>query len=114
MLSIFPELLFLAPLAAFVIRIATGITTGLIAYRHIFTPAATVRTLGVIEGVIAALLLAGAYTQIAALFGAIAITVALSVPHYRTLPRSTLALLVVMTLTLIMTGAGPFAFDLPL
>jgi hypothetical protein len=114
MLSLFPELLFLAPFAAFVIRVVAGFTIGLIAYRHVFTPKTPARVLGIIEGVTAILLVAGGYTQAAALVGAILIAIALIIPSYRALPRSTLALLLIMTLSLVITGAGPFAFDLPL
>ncbi|OHB18814.1 MAG: hypothetical protein A2854_03045 [Parcubacteria group bacterium RIFCSPHIGHO2_01_FULL_56_18] len=114
MLSLFPELLFLAPLAAFVIRIASGLVIARIAYRHVFMPATAMRILGIIEGIVAILLIAGAYTQAAALVAAIVIVLALILPAYRTLPRSTLALLLVMALSLLVTGAGPFAFDLPL
>jgi hypothetical protein len=114
MLSLFPELLFLAPLAAFVIRVVSGLMFARIAYRHVFTPTTGMRILGIIEGVVAVLLIAGAYTQPAALIAALIITTTLFLPTYRTLPRSTLVLLFVMTLSLVVTGAGPFAFDLPL
>ena len=114
MLSLFPELLFLAPLAAFVIRVAAGLMIARIAYRHVFTPTTAMRILGIVEGVVAILLIAGAYTQPAALVAALIIAITLFLPTYRTLPRSTLALLLVMTLSLLVTGAGPFAFDLPL
>lgn len=114
MLSLFPELLFLAPFAAFVIRVVAGITLGLLAYRHVFVPKNDLRVLGIFEGVIAVLLVAGAYTQAAALVGAIALAITLIIPSYRALPRSTLTLLLVMCLSLVITGAGPFAFDLPL
>lgn len=114
MLSLFPELLFLAPLAAFLIRITVGFSLGLIAYRHVTVAKNHFRALGIIEGVLAVLCIAGAYTQAAALAGAIVFATILSVPAYRALPRSTLALLLVMSLSLILTGAGPFAFDLPL
>ena len=114
MLSLFPELLFLAPFAAFVTRVVAGFSIGLIAYRHVVRPSNALRSLGIIEGIIAILLVAGAYTQAAALAGAITIAVSLFIVNYRVLPRSTLALLLIMSLTLVITGAGPFAFDLPL
>lgn len=114
MSSFFREILFLAPMAAFILRIAAGSMLGLIAYRHVFTPRNTFRVVGIIEGVIAVLLVAGAYTQPAALLGAIVFALGLAFPGYRALPRSTLALLIVMCLSLALTGAGPFAFDLPL
>ncbi|MBL8158279.1 hypothetical protein JNK62_01955 [bacterium] len=114
MSSFFREILFLAPMAAFILRIAAGSALGLIAYRHVFVPQNSFRMIGIVEGVIAVLLIAGAYTQPAALIGAIVLAIILSIPAYRALPRSTLALLIVMCLSLVLTGAGPFAFDLPL
>lgn len=114
MLSLFPELLFLAPLAAFIMRVAAGTFLGFVAYRHVISPHFPMRTLGVIEGVVAVLLVAGGYTQAAALVGVLVFAIPLFAPTYRVLPRSTLALLILMTLSLIITGAGPFAFDLPL
>ena len=114
MLSLFPELLFLAPFSAFLIRIAAGFALGIIASKHVFVPTTVARGIGVIEGVTAVLLVAGAYTQAAAIVGFILLLIALFVPTYRTLPRSTLLLLMLLCLSLIVTGAGPFAFDLPL
>jgi len=114
MLSLFPELLFLAPLAAFVIRIATGLTLVYMASKHITVSTTAVRTLGVVEGIAALLLIAGAYTQAAALAGIVIVLFSLFAPSYRTLPRSTLILLAILALSLIVTGAGPFAVDLPL
>lgn len=114
MLSLFPELLFLAPFSAFVIRVVTGLFLARIAYRHVRVSTNTVRIIGIIEGVMCILLVVGAYTQAASLVAAIMITISLCAPTYRTLPRSTLILLLVLALSLIFTGAGPFAFDLPL
>ena len=114
MLSLFPELLFLAPFAAFIIRVAVGFMLGMSAYRHVFIPAPTMRALGILEGVVALLLIFGGYTQAAAMVGFFIVALALLLPTYRTFPRSTLAMLLVMCLSLVVTGAGPFAFDLPL
>lgn len=114
MSSFFREILFLTPMAAFFLRVAAGSALGLLAYRHVFVPQNSFRVAGIIEGIIAVLLIAGAYTQPAALLGAIVLGIILSIPAYRALPRSTLALLIVICLSLVLTGAGPFAFDLPL
>jgi hypothetical protein len=114
MSSFFREILFLAPMAAFILRIVAGGAFGLLAYRHVFTPQNSFRIIGIVEGIIAVLLIAGAYTQPAALVGAIVLAITVSTSAYRALPRSTLALLIVMCLSLVITGAGPFAFDLPL
>lgn len=114
MLSLFPELLYLAPFSAFIIRITIGFMFALSAYRHVFIPTPIMRALGVIEGISAVLLFVGGYTQAAALVGFVTIAFTLYVSEYRTFPRSTLALLLIMCLSLLVTGAGPFAFDLPL
>lgn len=113
MLSLFPELLFLAPLSAFLIRLAVSIAMGYLAYRHAIMPGAAFKILCIVEGVAAVLLIAGGYTQAAALVGLILVGVNLLTPA-RILPRSTLLLLGLMCLSLLMTGAGAFAFDLPL
>ncbi len=60
----------------------------------------------------------GIYTQLAAIFGAI-VTVKLIVyknlyPAFVPLTRISSALLLVICISLILTGAGAFAFDLPL
>lgn len=113
MLSLLPELLFLAPLSAFIIRVVVGISLGIIAYRHILVPT-TLRAVGIIEGVTALLLIVGAYTQGAAIVALIIIGTSFFLPAWRKFPRSTLLLLGILALSLILTGAGPFAFDLPL
>lgn len=114
MLSIFPELLFLAPFAAFMIRVAVGVMLGMSAYRHVSIATPLMRALGILEGVVALLLILGGYTQAAAMVGFVIVAFALFVPAYRTFPRSTLVLLLILCLSLVVTGAGPFAFDLPL
>ena len=114
MLSLFPELLFLAPFSALFIRVAVGIAFGFAFSKHIVTPGTTVRILGVLEGITALLLIAGAYSQAAALIGFFLVLILLFVPSYRVLPRSTLLLLALLCLSLVVTGAGPWGFDLPL
>lgn len=111
MLSVLPELLFLAPLAAFVIRVALALTLGWSAWRH-FSAGAMAIT--VAEAVPAVLILIGLWTQLAAIIAALAIFAWLFMPTMRIFPRSTALLSLVMALSLIVTGAGAFAFDLPL
>ncbi|MFZ2555434.1 MAG: hypothetical protein WAZ27_04190 [Minisyncoccia bacterium] len=114
MLSLFPELLFLAPFAAFMIRVTVGVMLGMSAYRHVFIPMPIMRTLGILEGVVALLLIAGGYTQAAAMVGFFIFFFAILAPGYRRFPHSTLVVLLILCLSLMVTGAGPFAFDLPL
>lgn len=71
-----------------------------------------------VEAAVAAGLLLGYYTQYAAILGA---AVALKnlvwgglYPRFFLLSRSTAFLLLVISLSLLLTGAGAFAFDLPL
>jgi uncharacterized membrane protein YphA (DoxX/SURF4 family) len=113
MLSIFPELLFLSPLAALLIRVSVAIVFALSASRHIRNAPTRTRILGAIEAVVAILLFFGVYTQVAALV-AIALIVAYFFMLERPFPKSTLVLLAVMSMSLVVTGAGPYAFDLPL
>jgi len=114
MLSLFPELLFLAPLSALVIRVAAALAFGYAATAHVRTQNLSMRAIGIIEGVCAALLFFGGYTQAAAIIGIVLLLIYIFAPAYRTLPLTTNLLLVVLCLSLLVTGAGPFAFDLPL
>ena len=114
MLSVFPELLFLAPFSALIIRIALGSVFMYCALRHTGNPDNVLRAVGVAEGVIAALLIAGAWTQPAAIVGMFTIGVWLWFPRFRSVPLSTAFLSLILALTLIITGAGPLAFDWPL
>lgn len=114
MLSLFPELLFLAPLAAFMIRFAVAGVLFYTAWTHITKTEALIRSWGVLETAAALLLIAGAWTQAIAFVVSVGLFAALFVPQFRALPKSTLLLCLIMTLTLVFTGAGAFALDLPL
>ncbi|MEK7155894.1 MAG: hypothetical protein AAB734_03375 [Patescibacteria group bacterium] len=114
MLSLFPELLFLSPLAAFLIRLAL---TGVFAYSawtRMKRPETLMKVFGAIDCLVAVAFLIGFSTQLAALVG-IACTIAwLIKADWNPYPKSTAALALVMCLCLLVLGAGPFAFDLPL
>jgi len=114
MLSLFPELLFLAPFSAFLIRIAVAVTLALIARQHFALRDTHSVALGALEAVLALMILIGLYTQAAALTALILALVSIFSPAIRTAPRGTLALVAIMCLTLLLTGPGPLAFDLPL
>jgi uncharacterized membrane protein YphA (DoxX/SURF4 family) len=68
--------------------------------------------------VVGALLVVGAWTQIAALFAILfsgkSLLIRKSLHAILPLSRGTYALLVGMGLSLLLSGAGGFAFDLPL
>lgn len=132
MLSLFPQLLFLAPFSTTILRVSAGIVILLIAWIHIskreelshidffvvgrgaWIPVVA----AILEFAIAAALIAGIYVQLAALFGALAGLKSLiwksRYPAFFPLPQSTSALFFVICLSLVMSGAGIFAFDLPL
>lgn len=114
MLSLFPDLLFLSPLAAFLIRISVGILLIYAAYAHRTDSSVAIRILAGVQAIAGVLLLVGAYTQAVALFALVLGVISLSTANRRIYPLSTLALGAVMAATLLFTGPGPFAFDLPL
>lgn len=114
MLSLFPELLFLSPAAAFLIRVAVGLSLAYLSYWHIARRDSYSIGLGVIEAAFTLMLITGFYTQAAALASLVLMLALTFMPSLRELPRSTIVLLTVMCMTLLLTGPGPFAFDLPL
>ncbi|OGG79735.1 hypothetical protein A3A39_04380 [Candidatus Kaiserbacteria bacterium RIFCSPLOWO2_01_FULL_54_13] len=114
MLSVFPEILFLSPLAPFLIRLALGGVFAYAAWTHMKTTDSLPRSFSVIEGVVAILLVAGAWTQPAALGALLVIAAHLATPQLRTVSQGTALLALVMSASLLVTGAGAFAFDLPL
>lgn len=132
MLSLFPQILFLAPFAATLLRITAGLVFLYLAYFHIGNRRAAAHELSaliggasviiyiyaLIELALAAALLLGAYTQLAALVGfVISIKVLLirkSLRELKPFSQVSYALLAVICLSVVVTGAGIFAFDLPL
>ena len=114
MLVTLPELLFLEPLSAFLIRVALGLTIGYGAWLHLRGETATIRILAAAEAAIAMALFLGSWTQITAIAAAVVVARWLVSPATRPLPRSTSLLALVMCLSLLVTGAGALAFDLPL
>src|SRR3989338_5599444 len=88
MLSLFPQILFLAPLSAFIIRIALAVLFAGASWRHISEPSITMRVFAIIEIAVAAALVAGAWTQAVALCAGALILAGYFVPSLRTSPRS--------------------------
>ena len=114
MLSIFPEILFLSPFAALFLRVAAGAVFGYAASRHIAQGDLLSRGVGGIEIICAVLLFAGLYTQPAAILGIALFLVHASIPRLRVVPVSAGFLLLTICISLLLTGPGAFAFDLPL
>jgi uncharacterized membrane protein YphA (DoxX/SURF4 family) len=132
MLSLFPQLFFLSPLSATLLRIAVALTFAFIAWQQFKRQDELAKfrfpVVGsgvwivwlsiVIEVALAMMLFIGLYTQAIAVLAAIAslkyAVWSARLPLFSPISRGTALLLFVITMTLIVTGAGPFAFDLPL
>lgn len=114
MLSLFPDILFLAPFSALIIRIALAVTFAIAAWRHVSQPETWLRVISIAEVAAAAALFVGSMTQAVALGGAAIAILWLSFKPARAMPVSTIILVLVMCLSLLVTGAGALAFDLPL
>lgn len=111
MLSLLPEMMFLAPFSAFLIRIALASTLTYAAWNHF---SGTSNGLATAEILASVAIIAGAWTQIGAIVGALIICVWLAFPQSRNVSRGTAFLALVLCLSLIVTGPGAIAFDLPL
>ena len=115
MLSLFPEILFLAPFSIFLIRIALATTLAYSAWNHFGGNAENnARVLAVLEIVAAIAIGVGVWTQAAALGAALILGATLALPRLRNVALGTALLALVMSLSLIVTGAGILSFDLPL
>ena len=114
MLSLFPQILFLAPLSAFLIRIVLAILFAAASWRHIAQPHMSARIFAIIEIAVAAVLVAGAWTQAVSIVAALLLVFSLIKHSHSISSRSTVLLALVMCASLLVTGAGAFAFDLPL
>jgi hypothetical protein len=114
MLSVFPEILFLSPLAATLIRAALALLFAYTAWYHIERSDIASRVLGVVELIAAGLLLAGAWAQPAALVGAVIVAIWYFQPSSRVVAVSSIGLAFIMCLAVLFTGPGALAFDLPL
>ncbi|MBI5645107.1 hypothetical protein HY970_03340 [Candidatus Kaiserbacteria bacterium] len=114
MLSLFPEILFLSPFSAFLIRLALAGIFANAAWRHVREADITTRGSAVLEIAVATALFVGAWTQLTAIVGLVLIGLHIAIPQLRTTARGTALLMIVLCLSLLVTGAGAFAFDLPL
>ena len=84
------------------------------ARKHFPAAEKTARVLAVLETAAAAAIALGAATQIAALAGAIIIGAWLASARLRPVSKGAAFLSLVMCISLIITGAGALAIDLPL
>jgi uncharacterized membrane protein YphA (DoxX/SURF4 family) len=134
MLNPFPELLTYGLLAPFILRVVVGfvfVNLGLLAFKgekerwivslatlNIPNPKIAVKIFGAIEFIGGVMFLLGFYTQIAALILAV-LTFAEAYVEYKDptiLKRNFVFYLLILaiTLSLLFSGAGAFAIDLPL
>ena len=118
MLSLFPQLLFLSPFAALIIRLTTAGVFAYVAWSH-FTQKEKVwvRYFSAFEILVATLLFIGLYTQLAAFVSLVVLAIMwkFELFGYNTPTRGiTFLLMFVLCLSLTVMGAGPFALDLPL
>jgi energy-converting hydrogenase Eha subunit E len=116
MLNPFP-IQFLAPLAYFLIRITLGfvcVRTGAFLLRDTASTPKR-KLLGTFLLVTGTALIFGFYTQVAALITFVITLFGMTrtggIPR---LTRTSLLLMAAMSISLFITGAGPFAFDLPI
>lgn len=114
MLSIFPEVLFLAPFAALALRLSLAAVLLFTAWAHVSHPDTLPRVLALVEAAAAVALLVGAWTQPVALFAAAWLFASMFFHDMRLFPKSTIALALIIALSLVVTGPGTFALDLPL
>lgn len=115
MLSLFPQLLFLAPLGYTLLRATLAILL-LLGINTQWARGRTPLILAFIglEGLAAVGLALGSFTQLAALAALIIFALWLFLSKVRPYPLSTTLLAGTIAVVLLLGGAGPFAFDLPL
>ena len=120
MLSVFPSLLSLQQLSPLLIRLILGLVIAFEAYRVYSKGSISLqqKSLSILEAIAGILLIIGLWTQIAALFVAIDLIIRLA---YKIKSRNFLSdginyylILLVLAISLLFTGAGFLAFDMPL
>ena len=119
MLSLFPVLLSYEMLAPFVLRVTLGAVFIVWAYAHLKSREHKKKTaLGVLDAIVGLLLIIGLYTQLAALVAVIMLLIGLIMKaKKKTLFSDGINyyfILLVIAFSLVVLGAGAFAFDLPL
>ena len=122
MLSIFPTLLSYEQLSPFILRLVLGITLAYFGYRKIrgrgTSSGSNSVIYGAVEIVIAAFLVIGLFTQLAALLNAVILVIKLGFKirdkAFLTDGINYYLLLLAIAISVMLTGAGWFSFDLPL
>ena len=132
MLSLFPQILFLSSFSATILRVTAALVLLYLAYVHFSNKRAASEELSTLIGGanviiyiyallelgVAVALFVGAWTQLAALVGFViaikALFIRRSLRELKPLSQLSYALLAVICLSVFITGAGVFAFDLPL
>lgn len=132
MLNPFPELLMLGFFASTIVRVAAGLAFLYVAYTQ-YQRRGEIYKLNlpvvgrsvwfcwlaiIFHTVVGAVFFFGYYTQIGAIIAIVALLKGLWLnrryPSVIILPRSTILLLIAICASLLLSGAGAFAFDLPL
>ena len=114
MLSLFPDLLTLSWFSAALVRMTLAGVLLTAAWKHSSSKDFVLRGLGILEFALVLLLIAGAWVQAVALISLFVLGSWYMKSNLRPLPLSTILLAAALALSLLMTGAGPFAFDMPL
>lgn len=118
MFNPFPDLLILSFFAPFILRVAAAIVLFVGAYTHYKTKGPNSTPLTVAHVIVGSMLFFGWYTQYAALLGMVGIAASYMLPKrilkIEPLPWATAFLLFAIFLSLLVSTAGAFAFDLPL
>lgn len=122
MLSLFPSLLSYDQLSPLILRVVLGITLAYFGYQKIIgkggSSGSNTKIYGGVEIIIAIFLIIGLFTQLAALLNAIILVIKLG---FKVRDRKFLTdginyylLLLAIAISVMFTGAGWLAFDLPL
>lgn len=122
MLSLFPSLLTWDQVSPLIIRLTLGITLAYFGWRKIkdrgTSSGSNSHLYGGIEIIVAVFMIVGLFTQLAALINAIILVIKLTFKakegKFLSDGINYYILLLVMCISLMLTGAGLFAFDLPL
>lgn len=118
MLNIFP-IQFLAPLAYFILRIALGAFFIKKSARMWNMPqtSASTRFIAGIQAIVGVMMMLGFLTQVAAMLGMLIAVLAVLFKKSAFFPpydKATALFIFAISLSLFITGAGPFGFDLPI
>ena len=122
MLSVFPTLLSYEQLAPFILRLVLGITLAYFGYQKIRgtggSSGSNSKIYGGVEVIIAAFLVIGLWTQLAALLNVIILIIKIGFKirdkAFLTDGINYYILLLAIAVSLLFLGAGSYAFDLPL